>query len=105
MAGGDLGEIIGKSGIEVVDGARTTDLELAEMRYIEDPDAFAYRGMFGQDTRPGIFNGHFPAAERGHFRAGGQMPVVQRGVLQGLDEHCRSFLQVERQATARRRWV
>ena len=58
------------------------DLDLAHVADVEEAGARPHGGVLGHDAAAGILDGHVPAAERNHFRAGSTVTSVERRLLE-----------------------
>ena len=77
----ELGSVVRRDALDGGKRILAGDLDFPHVADVEHPRPLADGHVLGRD--PGIFHGHFPAAEWHHARARGAMASVQRGFLEG----------------------
>ena len=71
-----LVEVVREQRLQQLVRVRPLDLELAHVRDVEDAAVAAHRAVLRDHAL--VLDGHLPAGERHHPRAGGDVAVVQR---------------------------
>ncbi len=78
----DLAQVVREQRLEQVDRVHALDLELAHVGDVEDAAVLPDGAMLGDDAL--VLDGHLPAGEGHEAGPGGDVPVVERGVVEGL---------------------
>ena len=77
-----LAQVVRDDPLQHREGPRSGDLDLAQVREIEEPHAFAHRLVFLQRTR--VLDRHVPAREGSHLRSEARVFLLERRVLELL---------------------
>jgi hypothetical protein len=78
LTGHDAVQVVGQARVDELGRARSPYIGLAQMRHVEHPDRFPYRGVLLDHAAAGVLDRHVPTGESAKFCAKRDMTVVQR---------------------------